>query len=78
MEEKVFKFKVSRKVKVWITDYVNVYAETKEDALNGLNEVKDEAMKEGWPSSFCDLENSETDYETVELVSIEENGGAGS
>lgn len=70
-----YKFAVSRKVKLWITDYVDVYAETKEDALEELNAVKDEALKTGWPLGCFDLANTETDWDDVAQMTKEENDG---
>lgn len=71
---KKYRFAVSRKVKLWITDYVEVEANDLVDAVRSVEEEKDDAIYDGWGPKVEKYDN-ETCWDDVTPVTEEENDG---
>lgn len=69
-----YRFAVSYKVKLWITDYVEVEADDLVEALRSVKEEKDGAFYDGWGPKVEKYDN-EIDWEDVTPVTKEENDG---
>ena len=65
-----FRFKQDVKVTVWVRQSFMIEAENKEDALKDVERFKTEDVT----SEICEVE-SETLWDTEELMLPEENGG---
>lgn len=69
-----YRFAVSRKVKLWITDYVEVEANDLVDALRSVKEEKDDALYDGWGPKVEQYDN-DTSWDDVTQMTKEENDG---
>lgn len=69
-----YRFAVSRKVKLWIIDYVEVEANDLVDAVRFVKEEKDDALYDGWGPKVEQYDN-ETDWNDVTPITEEENDG---
>ena len=75
MEKKRFKFKIDYKVKCWITDFVEIEAESLKEATDIIEKNKNDIMEINWHDFDGQLYNTETNYETMELMDKSENKG---
>lgn len=75
MEKKKFKFRIDYRVKCWISDFVEIEAESLKEARDIIEKNKNDIMEINWRDFGGQLYNTETNYETIELMDKSENKG---
>lgn len=71
---KRFRYRISRKVTVWVDDYVEFKAASKEEADEYIKEHAEDYSENGYPSSV-ECYSTLWDFESIEYITEEENGG---
>lgn len=75
MAKKRFKFRIDYRVKCWISDFVEIEAESLEEARGIIEKNKNDIMEIDWHDFGGQLYDTETNYETMELMDKSENKG---
>lgn len=75
MEKKRFKFRIDYRVKCWISDFVEIEAESLEEARDIIEKNKNDIMEIDWHDFDGQLYDTETNYGTMELMDKSENKG---
>lgn len=75
MEKKRFKFRIDYRVKCWISDFVEIEAESLKEAKDIIEKNKNDVIKTNWNDLDGQLYDTETSYETMELMDKSENKG---
>lgn len=75
MEKKSFRFRIDYRVKCWISDFVEIEAESLKEAGDIIEKNKNDIMEINWHDFGGQLYNTETNYETMELMDKSENKG---
>lgn len=75
MEKKKFKFRIDYRVKCWMSDFIEIEAESLKEAQSIVEKNKDKVLETNWEDYDGQFYNTETDYETMELVDKSENKG---
>ena len=70
---KKYRYRISRKVTMWVDDFVEFESASKEEADEYIKEHAEDYSENGYPSNV-ECYATQNDWESIEYITEEENG----